>query len=1042
MCGNAIGNVTAGSDAVAYIVGDFTGAVSAADYAGAVTLGDFHGSLSAGEAGFILSEGNVNAGMSTGEDLYVWAVGDVVGGYHAGRDASVITYGDFHAALAADRDIGLHHHNYYGVPDVWARGDISGTITAGRNIGHWDMYYGYGYESGTDFDVFSYGRIDAIITATNPSASPIGGRIGSVGAVGEIDGRIRAAEAIMVVHAGGAVTATLIAPFIGSVTELDAGMATAYQLPDLPASIEADVMAEIDPVYVQVLADRAQLAADITAVFVKLAAAKIEAAATLSEARSKTADAVADARQAAEDALQSDRYQELDELYGAAGMAAELLAELRRVLSVDAAKLRDAIAAIRAEHARSLAAADQFSSAAAWPADAKIAELRAEIIAAAQKEIEKWPDAWDDLVEMIYLAQIEEEGEGPAWWTPAGIWMNWVHNPIENIGAVAGSVAELGRTCKMQHQKKELFTRRIVNDCRYTTVQDFMNTYKLPESAVTLIRFLAEVGVGWSASGCGFVQSSVSMAGRTAMMRMGARQQMYAASKWCKSSRMSGATRWMGCFVAGTPVVDGLEEAFAPASIDAAAQGDAAFYWVLSVGALVGAAASWRRTDSRRRFASRERTKACDQVFDPPDCDDIDRTLPVPDDPDPVTFRAASDAVWETVATEPAELTACAVLDAPTAKPTMADRRPKRRCRVGRAQRDPRGTSVETMPKSAAPGEKPIINERASKRRLGLRFGLVGLWLLLAGYFGYGAITASSRPDRPATVAQQLKVHTTRIEQIQLGHRVLGENPELTDADRAEFGPEPDPATWRKLKLRAPKIDGTYADVELLRSLEWLEGQNAQVGGTVEINVPECGIEGDAEVLSIGSCPPIQPGPGHVVTGTFRHHAAEVLDLYVEGLDEPIRCTPNHPFWTEDRQKFVRADELHEGERLRTLDGIARVSALLPRDTPEPVYNLEVQREHVYQVVSTGILVHNGTACPEQRAVEAAQRHGGRQLGNDVYQYRFPSRRAARQAASEIAGDLGNNVQASRVRDYRGLPWNLRNSQNVMGKASADGTIF
>ena len=56
---------------------------------------------------------------------------------------------------------------------------------------------------------------------------------------------------------------------------------------------------------------------------------------------------------------------------------------------------------------------------------------------------------------------------------------------------------------------------------------------------------------------------------------------------------------------------------------------------------------------------------------------------------------------------------------------------------------------------------------------------------------------------------------------------------------------------------------------------------------------------------------------GHIVTGTFRHHNAKVVDLYVEGEESPIGTTVNHRFWSEDRWEFVRADSLREGERLR-----------------------------------------------------------------------------------------------------------------------------
>jgi hypothetical protein len=236
---------------------------------------------------------------------------------------------------------------------------------------------------------------------------------------------------------------------------------------------------------------------------------------------------------------------------------------------------------------------------------------------------------------------------------------------------------------------------------------------------------------------------------------------------------------------------------------------------------------------------------------------------------------------------------------------------------------------------------------------------IAALLLITAGFSGWMAFDGLTSPNQVvAPVAP--KVHTTPIQDIPVGHRVLGENPELTPADRAEFGPEPDPETWRKLELLARKVDGSTADVTLLRPVDWLEAQNAQVGGTVEINVPECGIEGAAEVLSIGPCPEIAEGPGQVVTGTFRHHSAAIVDVHVAGQSEPIGATANHPFWSEDRQTFLRADELQPGETLRTLTGPAQVIQAVPHPTPEPVYNLEVHGEHVYLVTADGVLVHNG----------------------------------------------------------------------------------
>jgi hypothetical protein len=113
-------------------------------------------------------------------------------------------------------------------------------------------------------------------------------------------------------------------------------------------------------------------------------------------------------------------------------------------------------------------------------------------------------------------------------------------------------------------------------------------------------------------------------------------------------------------------------------------------------------------------------------------------------------------------------------------------------------------------------------------------------------------------------------------------------------------------------------------------------------------------------VAAVNPCPTIEPGPGQIVTGVFVHESANVIDLHVEGLDDAIGVTANHPFWSEDRQAFVPAGELRPGERLRSHQHtVARVAAIVPRAGPETVYNLEVAGQHVYQVSAQGLLVHN-----------------------------------------------------------------------------------
>jgi len=127
---------------------------------------------------------------------------------------------------------------------------------------------------------------------------------------------------------------------------------------------------------------------------------------------------------------------------------------------------------------------------------------------------------------------------------------------------------------------------------------------------------------------------------------------------------------------------------------------------------------------------------------------------------------------------------------------------------------------------------------------------------------------------------------------------VLAHNPELTDAEREALAQasEPDPATWRRLTLRMTKLDGSELRIELLRPLKWLKAAGVAVDAdladrttheavsvdtTIELKLPELGASGPATLLTLGPCPPIEPGPGCVVTGTLEHQAAEVVTVTV-----------------------------------------------------------------------------------------------------------------------------------------------------------------
>jgi hypothetical protein len=187
------------------------------------------------------------------------------------------------------------------------------------------------------------------------------------------------------------------------------------------------------------------------------------------------------------------------------------------------------------------------------------------------------------------------------------------------------------------------------------------------------------------------------------------------------------------------------------------------------------------------------------------------------------------------------------------------------------------------------------------------------------------------------------------IETIQLGRRVI-----TSKGD--DSGRSIDPETTRLIRLSFVK-DGQEFLMSFLRPASVVEGLSA--GDTMDISVMELEVRGSARVLAIEPCPPIEDGPGSVVTGAFNSETVDLYKLKVQGLDEPIEVTGNHPIFSEDRHDFVPTSSLSGGEQLRTRIGTAMVESVERKYGQWTVYNLEVDEAHRYYVTEKTILVHN-----------------------------------------------------------------------------------
>ena len=198
----------------------------------------------------------------------------------------------------------------------------------------------------------------------------------------------------------------------------------------------------------------------------------------------------------------------------------------------------------------------------------------------------------------------------------------------------------------------------------------------------------------------------------------------------------------------------------------------------------------------------------------------------------------------------------------------------------------------------------------------------------------------------------------TAIEDVQLGWRVVGENP----LGKETWDEEPDELTWRKVILNLRSEDGALIEISYLRPHAWFEKWRAEVGRTIDLALSEPGKSGIATVVAIEPCPQINRGNGLVVTGLYRHlcQEGELVRVEFEGDLKPITGTYNHPFWSETRGDFVNAVELEPGERLLcTDDEIVKVKSVTQLAGVERVFNLETHNHHVYAVGNAGMIVHN-----------------------------------------------------------------------------------
>ena len=285
-------------------------------------------------------------------------------------------------------------------------------------------------------------------------------------------------------------------------------------------------------------------------------------------------------------------------------------------------------------------------------------------------------------------------------------------------------------------------------------------------------------------------------------------------------------------------------------------------------------------------------------------------------------------------------------------------------------------------------------------------------------------LSAVSNRLTPIALGEQNQIAPLPIRDVRVGMRVPAHNPEIDNEERMNWS-DVDYSSWRKFTVSVTKEGGGEVTVVLLRPASWLVESvqsaslmqgfekfkhpsvrktevslvEANCGGGVNslvwMELRELGAVGFGTVLKNETPPLIQKGQGEVVTGTFLHQSANILDLTFQPTSESSRqnqftalesdsaeidtgleigTTSVHPFWSIDREEFVPAGKLKLDEKVVTIEGqVWRLTSIVPRAGPEPVYNFEVANEHVYYVGKQGVLVHN--SYPEKNMLNLYTGH-------------------------------------------------------------------
>ena len=184
------------------------------------------------------------------------------------------------------------------------------------------------------------------------------------------------------------------------------------------------------------------------------------------------------------------------------------------------------------------------------------------------------------------------------------------------------------------------------------------------------------------------------------------------------------------------------------------------------------------------------------------------------------------------------------------------------------------------------------------------------------------------------------------------------------------------PYTWKVIQIKLVEPDSSILIATLKRPNWWIKHYKAdKVGNRFNIFISDMNVAGEAEVLKIQGQQidtriETHKAEGNYkfrpVTGKFERTSSDVWTYYFENGDT-IGCTPNHPYYSQDRLEYVPIGEINIGENIKLAGEkfTKLVSKVKHNKGSETVYNLEIYRDHNFYVGNQGLLVHNSCLIGE-----------------------------------------------------------------------------